>query len=82
MDVFPSPEAKGVTVGKNPKDGSEISRPVDASAPFSAQVFKTLADPFVGKISLLKVYSGTPLDRVFTFVNANNDKTARPAACP
>ena len=76
VDVFPSPEAKGVTVGKNPKDGSEISRPVDASAPFSAQVFKTLADPFVGKISLLKVYSGT-LTSDTTFVNANNDKTAK-----
>lgn len=38
--------------------GAEISRKCDPSAPASAFVFKTIADPFVGKINLLKVISG------------------------
>lgn len=38
--------------------GNEISRKCDSSAPASAFVFKTIADPFVGKINLMKVISG------------------------
>jgi len=46
--------AKGV----NPKDGSEaVRKPLEAE-PFSAYVFKTIADPFAGKLSLFRVYSG------------------------
>ena len=57
--MMPSPAQKGPKAGQNPKSGSDDTRACDASAPFSAQVFKTVADPFVGKLSLLKVYSGT-----------------------
>ncbi|MDP2167586.1 MAG: elongation factor G [Thermodesulfovibrionales bacterium] len=45
--------------GKNPKDGSEIQRKPDEKEPFSAYVFKTIADPFAGKLSMFRVYSGT-----------------------
>jgi elongation factor G len=45
--------------GKNPKDGAEIERKPDPGEPFSAFVFKTVADPFAGKLSLFRVYSGT-----------------------
>jgi elongation factor G len=45
--------------GKNPKDGKEIERKVDDKEPFSAYVFKTIADPYAGKLSLFRVYSGT-----------------------
>lgn len=45
--------------GKNPRDGREIERKVDEKEPFSAYVFKTIADPFTGKLSLFRVYSGT-----------------------
>ncbi len=45
--------------GKNPKDGTEIERKPDAGEPFSAFVFKTVVDPFAGKLSLFRVYSGT-----------------------
>ncbi len=45
--------------GKNPVDGSEIIRKPDASEPFSAYVFKTIADPFAGKLTVMRVYSGT-----------------------
>ncbi|MCL5421534.1 MAG: elongation factor G [Nitrospirae bacterium] len=45
--------------GKNPKDGKEVERKVDEKEPFSAYVFKTIADPYAGKLSLFRVYSGT-----------------------
>lgn len=45
--------------GKNPKDGKEAERKVDEKEPFSAYVFKTIADPYAGKLSLFRVYSGT-----------------------
>jgi elongation factor G len=58
-DMLPSPDLRGPKAGKNPKTGQEETRACDTAAPFSAQVFKTLADPFVGKISLIKIVSGT-----------------------
>jgi elongation factor G len=45
--------------GKHPKDGKEVERKVDEKEPFSAYVFKTIADPYAGKLSLFRVYSGT-----------------------
>jgi elongation factor G len=45
--------------GKNPKDGSEEERLPREDQPFSAYVFKTIADPFAGKLSMFKVHSGT-----------------------
>jgi elongation factor G len=44
--------------GKNPKDGKELERRVDEKEPLSAYVFKTIADPYAGKLSLFRVYSG------------------------
>ncbi|MGI6004484.1 MAG: elongation factor G [Christensenellales bacterium] len=58
-DFVPSPADHGEAAGINPKNDEEVSRKCDASEPFSALVFKTVADPFVGKLSLFKVYSGT-----------------------
>lgn len=45
--------------GKNPKDSKETERKPDEKEPFSAYVFKTIADPYAGKLSLFRVYSGT-----------------------
>lgn len=45
--------------GKNPKDSSEVQRKPDEKEPFSAYVFKTIADPYAGKLSMFRVYSGT-----------------------
>ncbi len=44
--------------GKNPKDDKETERKVDEREPFSAYVFKTIADPYAGKLSLFRVFSG------------------------
>jgi elongation factor G len=44
--------------GKNPKDGKDVERKVDEKEHFSAYVFKTIADPYAGKLSLFRVCSG------------------------
>ena len=44
--------------GKNPDTEEEVTRASDASAPFSALVFKLQTDPYVGQLSFFRVYSG------------------------
>jgi elongation factor G len=56
---FPSPLERGAVQGKNPKTGEIETREPKEDAPFSAFVFKTIADPFAGKLSLFRVYSGS-----------------------
>ena len=45
--------------GNNPKDGKEIERKPLQTEPLSAYVFKTIADPFAGRLSIFRVYSGS-----------------------
>jgi elongation factor G len=56
---FPSPLEKGPVQGKNINTGEVESREPKEDVPFSAFVFKTIADPFAGKLSLFRVYSGS-----------------------
>jgi elongation factor G len=71
---LPSPGHDGAThQGKNPKTGEEISRVCKDEEPFSALVFKTIADPFVGKLSLFRIFSGT-LTPATPLYNANKKK--------
>jgi elongation factor G len=59
---LPSPEehARAVQIkGKDPKTGNEVVRKPAADEHLSAMVFKTINDPFAGKLSLVRVYSGT-----------------------
>ncbi len=56
-EVCPSPADRGPWRGTDSKD-QQISREVSDSEPFSAVVFKTLSDPYVGRLSLLRVVSG------------------------
>ena len=59
MSVYlPSPKGSKVE-GVNPKTGDTVTRTCDNGEPFSAFVFKTIADPFVGKLSLFRVCSGS-----------------------
>ena len=76
VDLLPSP-ADRVIEGINPKTGDKETRTCSADQPFSAQVFKTLADKFVGKLSLLKINSGV-LTGDMTIYNTNADKTEKP----
>jgi elongation factor G len=57
-EMLPSPAEAGSVIGKT-SSGDEIARKVDPSEKLSAFVFKTLSDPFVGKLSFVRVYSGT-----------------------
>ncbi len=58
VGFLPSPADRGEVTGSNPMTkGEEKRKPAD-SEPFSALVFKTMADPFVGKLTLFKVFSG------------------------
>ena len=54
---FPDPTRMSVS-GKNVKTGEAFVANYDEKKPFSARVFKTIADPFIGKFSLFKVCSG------------------------
>ncbi len=56
--LLPSPSARGSVFGANPQSGAEETRTVTEDGPLSALVFKTMADPYVGKLTLFKVYSG------------------------
>ncbi|MDD3334200.1 MAG: elongation factor G [Eubacteriales bacterium] len=71
-DFLPSPK-RAVYQGVNPKNGEEISRKCSNDEPFSAFVYKTIADPFVGKLSLFKVMSGSLAGNASLY-NANSDK--------
>jgi elongation factor G len=56
---MPSPLDRGNIAGKHGTTGEEISRKPDPDAPFSALVFKTIADPYAGKLTLFRVFSGS-----------------------
>jgi elongation factor G len=75
VDLAPSPAEKGDAVGTNPKDQSEVSRPVASDQPVSAFIFKTVADPFAGKLSLLRVMTGT-LKPDSSVINVGRDGVA------
>ena len=53
-----------------------MERPADDSAPFSALAFKVMADPFVGKLTYFRVYSGK-LSSGSRVLNATNGRTER-----
>jgi elongation factor G len=57
-DFLPSPLDIDAIWGNNPKTGDEISRKPDDKEPMAALAFKIAADPFVGKLIFVRVYSG------------------------
>ncbi|MEG0841709.1 MAG: elongation factor G [Erysipelotrichaceae bacterium] len=58
IDYLPSPLDIPPMMGTN-EDGEEIARHADDSEPFAALAFKVMTDPFVGKLTYFRVYSGT-----------------------
>jgi elongation factor G len=58
VDYLPSPLDVPPAVGTTPK-GEPSERPADDAAPFSALAFKIMTDPYVGKLTYVRVYSGT-----------------------
>jgi elongation factor G len=57
-EVFPSPADRNARTGIDPRSGEQLVREYREDAPLSALVFKTLVDPYAGKMTLLRVYSG------------------------
>jgi len=58
LNLLPDAVSAGKVTGKE-LHGNEVQRKIADSEPFSAFVFKTFSDPFTGRISLFRVYSGT-----------------------
>ena len=73
IQCFPSPENGLKQKAINLSNNEEVFIGVDDKKPFSALVFKTIADPFVGKISLFKVITGK-LKGELTVLNTNKEK--------
>jgi elongation factor G len=72
VEGFPSPLERPSKEGVRPGTTEKVKRAPAPEEPFSALVFKTVADPFAGKLSLLRVFSGTVKSDA-TVYNANKD---------
>ncbi|MGQ9546010.1 MAG: elongation factor G [Dehalococcoidia bacterium] len=58
VDYLPSPADISSVSGINPKNGEKVVRVPSDDEPFSALAFKTVSDPFMGRLVYLRVYSG------------------------
>ena len=58
VEYMPAPTDVEDIRGTNPKTGEEDTRPSDDNAPFSALAFKVATDPYVGRLSFIRIYSG------------------------
>jgi elongation factor G len=76
VEAMPSPAERGPKEGFEPGTENGISRSPDPSEPFSALVFKTIADPYSGRLTVFKVFSGS-LGADGTFYNPNRDVKER-----
>ena len=76
VDYLPSPLDVGETHGKNPNYGQEVTRKPDDKEAFSALAFKIMADPFVGQLTFIRVYSGQ-LKTGDSVLNVRSGKTER-----
>jgi elongation factor G len=76
IEYMPSPADKPVAKAKKPGTGDAVELKTTAEGPVSALVFKTVADPFVGKISMFRVYSGT-LKSDSVLLNTTTEKTEK-----
>jgi elongation factor G len=80
LDYLPSPldvpPVAGVEPVKGEEEGHEAVREADDSGPFSALAFKIMADPYVGKLTYFRVYSGR-LESGSRVLNINTGKTER-----
>ena len=76
VDYLPSPLEVPAIQGVNPDTGETEERPSDAKKPFSALAFKIMTDPFVGKLTYFRVYSGK-LDAGSYVINATKGKKER-----
>jgi len=76
IDYLPAPTDVPAIKGVHPRTDEEISRPSDPNGPFSAIAFKVMTDPYVGKLTFFRVYSGT-LEKGSSILNATSGKKER-----
>ena len=76
IDFMPSPLDIPAIKGVDPDTGEEDERPADDNAPFSALAFKIATDPYVGRLSFFRVYSGQ-LDKGSTVLNSTKKQNER-----
>ncbi|MDD5622953.1 MAG: elongation factor G [Actinomycetota bacterium] len=76
VDFLPSPADIDSPKGINPHDEKETGRATSDDAPFSGLIFKIITDPFVGRLSYLRIYSGI-LQSGTQVMNANNSNKNR-----
>jgi len=76
VDFLPSPIDLPPTVGTVPGKDEPLERKPSDDEPFSALAFKIMTDPYVGKLTYLRVYSGT-LEKGATVTNTTKDRKER-----
>ena len=74
-DLLPAPDDCAPKVGTDPKSKDVVEREPKPDAPFSGQVFKTMADPFAGRLTIFRVFSGTLSGD--SFYNSTKDVSER-----
>jgi elongation factor G len=76
IDFLPSPLDLPPVTGMDVKGIEELERPADDAAPFSALAFKIMSDPYVGKLTYFRVYSGT-IKQGSSVFNSTKDRKER-----
>ncbi len=76
IDYLPSPEDKKEIVGIDPDTDKEVVRHATDDEPFSALAFKVMVDPYVGRLTFFRVYSGTATAGSYVY-NAISGKKER-----
>lgn len=76
VDYLPSPKDIPPTEGTNISGSKAVSRIADDKEPFAALAFKIMTDPFVGKLTYFRVYSGT-LEKGSGILNSTKDRKER-----
>ncbi len=76
IDYLPSPLDIPAAIGTDMKGVEEVEREADDNAPFSALAFKIMTDPHMGKLTYIRVYSGT-LNKGDAVLNSTRDRKER-----
>lgn len=76
VNWMPSPLDRGIIKGQNVDTGEPIEITPSDDSPFSALAFKVMTDPYVGRLTFVRIYSGT-LSKGTTLLNTTKDKRER-----
>ncbi len=73
IDYLPSPIEIPAMKGKD-EDGEEVERPADPKGPLAALAFKIMTDPYVGRLTFVRIYSGTLLSGSYVYNSSKGKK--------